>query len=98
MFELFVVLAVVGGLWLALMVAWFAFKLLFGLIGGFFSVLGALLFLGVGGLVMLAVLPVMVFALFPLWLPLLALSVMVWLVLRDPHKPAPATVSRSSRW
>ncbi|HET7663505.1 MAG TPA: hypothetical protein VFK31_07685 [Rhodanobacteraceae bacterium] len=97
MFELFVVLAVAGGLWLALMVAWFVFKLLFGLIGGFFSVLGALLFLGVGGLVMLAVLPVMVFALFPLWLPLLALGVIVWLVLRDPRKPAPAEASRS-RW
>lgn len=97
MFELFVVLAVVGGLWLALVLAGFVFKLLFGLIGGFFSVLGALLFLGVGGLVMLAVLPVMVFALFPLWLPLLAISLLVWLVLRDPRKPAPAEASYS-RW
>ena len=95
MFETFVVLAAIGGLWLALMLAGFVFKLLFGLIGGFFSVLGTLLFLCVGGLVMLAALPVMVFALLPLWLPLAALGVVAWLVLRNPRKQAPAP---SSRW
>lgn len=94
MFEAFVILAVVGGLWLALLMAGLVFKLLFSLIGGFFSVLGALLFLCMGGLVLLAVLPVMVFALVPLWLPLLALGFLAWLVLRDPRKPAPATPSR----
>lgn len=94
MFELFVILAVVAGLWLALLMTGFVFKLLFGVIGGFLSVLGTLLFLCVGGLVMLAMLPVMVFALFPLWLPLLALGLVVWLVTRDTRKPARATASR----
>lgn len=97
MFEAFVILAVVGGLWLALLLVGLVFKLLFGLIGGFFSVLGTLLFLCVGGLVMLAVLPVMVFALFPLWLPLLALGLVVWLATRDTHKPARAAASRYPR-
>ncbi len=90
MFELFVVLAVIAGLWLAVLVAGFAFKLLFGLIGGLFSVLGALLSVCVGGLVMLAVLPLLALALFPVWLPLLAVGFVLWLMLRRPREPAPA--------
>lgn len=94
MFEIFVVLAVVGGLWLALALAGFVFKLLFGLIGGMFSVLGALLFLCMGGLVMLAVLPVLALALLPLWLPLLALGLVAWLAVRGMRRPAPVEASR----
>lgn len=91
MLEGFVILAIIAGTWLALMCAGFVFKLLFGLIGGFFSVIGMLLFLCVGGAVALAMLPVVVFALFPLWLPLLALGVVVWLVVRVARKPAPTS-------
>lgn len=97
MFEAFVVLTVVAGVWLALMCAGLVFKLLFGLIGGFFSIIGMLLFLCVGGAVALAVLPVVAFALFPLWLPLLALGVVAWLLLRSPRKPAPAMGSHRLR-
>lgn len=97
MFEIFVVLAVVAGLWLALTLAGAVFKLLFVLVGGLFSVLGMLLALLVGGAVAVAFVPVALFALAPLWLPLLAVGVAVWVVLRTLCRPAPVEASRLPR-
>ncbi|HEX7342524.1 MAG TPA: hypothetical protein VF269_09665 [Rhodanobacteraceae bacterium] len=97
MFEALVVVAVLIGAWFALACVGLVFKLLFGVIGGFFSVIGTLVFLCVGGAVALAVLPVVVFALLPVWLPLLALGVVVWLLVRGPRRPVPAHASRYMR-
>lgn len=94
MIELFVLIAVLGGLWLAGSVLMLMFKLVFGVIGGVFSILGGLFALVVGGAVMLALLPVFAFMLLPLCLPLLLVAGVVWLIVRAARpRPAPATVA-----
>ncbi|HET7358776.1 MAG TPA: hypothetical protein VFJ04_01390 [Rhodanobacteraceae bacterium] len=91
MIELFVLIAVLGCLWVAGAVLMLVFKLVFGVIGGVFSVIGGLIALLVGGTVMLAMLPVFAFMLLPLCLPLLLIAAVVWLIVRAAHpRPAPA--------
>lgn len=95
MFELMAVLLVVGVVWLFASVIGLVFKLVFGLLGALFGLVGALFGL-LGGLVGvllagvlgLAMLPLALFLLVPLWLPLLCLIGFVWLVARASRKPA----------
>lgn len=62
----------------------FALKLTLGLIGGVFGLIGG----AIGLLVALAVLPLVVLATLPLWLPLALLVGLVWLLARSGHAPA----------
>ncbi|NII09748.1 hypothetical protein [Oleiagrimonas sp. C23AA] len=89
MFELMIIFAVLAGFWLLGSVLALAFKLVFGLIGGVFSLLGGAIGLLVGALALLVVLPLMAFALLPLLLPLLAVGVVVWALVRAARRPAP---------
>lgn len=95
MFELFVLVAVLGSLWLLGSLLGFVFKLVFGLIGGVFSLVGGLLALVFGGVVMLAMLPVFALMMLPLLLPVLLVAGIVWLIVRAarPQAPAAATIT-----
>jgi hypothetical protein len=90
MFELFVLVAILGSLWLVGSLLGFVFKLVFGLIGGVFSLVGGLLALFVGGALMLVMLPVFALMLLPLLLPVLLVVGIVWLIVRAARRPAPA--------
>lgn len=96
MFEIFVVFAVLGSLWLAVLLFGVVFKLLFVLIGGLFSILGGLVALLVGGALMLALLPLFAVMVLPLFLPLLFVVGMVYLIvhLAKRSTPAPAAAPR----
>ncbi|MGA7297223.1 MAG: hypothetical protein WBW92_06910 [Rhodanobacteraceae bacterium] len=92
MFELFVVLMVLGGLWLFGSLIGLAFKLLFGLIGGVFALLGGLFGLIIGAVVMIAMVPVLLLTMLPLLLPVAMLAGFIWLIVHLARKqtaPAP---------
>lgn len=90
MIEFFVVLLLMGSLWMAAILIGFAIKLVLGLVGGVFSLLGGLLALGV----VLVMLPVMALVALPLLVPVLFVVGLAWLVAhaarRPPRVPAPA--------
>lgn len=92
MFELIVVMMVLGGLWLAGSLFLLMFKLIFGVVGGLFSLIGGLIALLVGGVVMLALLPVLALALIPLLVPLLLVGGLVWLIVHAASRPQPQPV------
>ncbi|MEO7149491.1 MAG: hypothetical protein ABIY40_06115 [Rhodanobacteraceae bacterium] len=88
-------LVVFGVFWLFAALIGAVFKLIFGLIGGFFGVFGAIfggffavLGIGIGALV---VVPIVLFALLPLALPVLILAGLIWLIVRT-ARPAPAPI------
>ena len=87
MIELIVVVMVLGSLWLAGSLVLLMFKLVFGLVGGLFSLFAALIALFVGGLVTLALLPVFALALIPMLMPLLLIGGLVWLIVRAANRP-----------
>lgn len=78
-----VVLVLIGsGLWLGGALLAGLFKLTFGLLGGlvgFFAV----------GLVALLVVPIVLFALLPFWLPVLFIAGIVWLIVHASRAPPP---------
>lgn len=87
--------AIFAVFWLFAVLIGAVFKLIFGLIGAVFGAFGAIfggffavLGIGIGALV---VVPVALFALLPLALPVLFLASMVWLIVRA-ARPAPAPV------
>lgn len=83
MLGLGIVLLVVGsGLWLGGVLLAGLFKLTFGLLGGligFFAV----------GFAALLVVPIVLFALLPLWLPVLFVAGIVWLIVYASRNPPP---------
>lgn len=83
-----VLLAVCGGLWFCGALIAGLFKLTFGLLGG---LLAGVFGMFAVGLVMLLVLPIVFFALLPLWLPVLFLGGLVWLIVRASHPHTAAT-------
>jgi hypothetical protein len=93
MIELFVLIAVIGSLWLAGAVLMLVLKLVFGVIGGVFSIIGGVVALLLGGAVLLAMLPVFAFMLLPLCLPLLLVAGVVWLIVRATRRPVPAAAA-----
>lgn len=103
MIELFVLMLVLGGLFLAGSMIGLVFKLFFGLIGGLFSLIGGLVALVVGGAVMLALLPLFALALIPMLMPLLLVVGVVWLIVHMANRPqvqtqrAPVNHSTGSR-
>ncbi|MGH8112461.1 MAG: hypothetical protein ACREPL_11135 [Rhodanobacteraceae bacterium] len=80
-------LVAVGAFWLfgALIVG--VFKLTFGLIAAVFS--GVFVLLGVG-LAALILVPIVLFALSPLWLPVACVAALVWVIARAARPAAPA--------
>lgn len=92
MIELMVVGVVVGGLWLLGSFVGLVFKLVFGLIGGVFSLLAGALGLFIGGMVMLLVLPIVALSLLPVCLPALLLFGVIWGIVHVARRPS-ATAS-----
>jgi hypothetical protein len=93
MIELMLVAVIVGGLWIVGSVIGLVFKLVFGLIGGVFSLLAGALGLFIGGLVMLLVLPVVALSLLPVCLPALMLFGLIWAIVHVARRPRPAAPS-----
>ena len=87
MIGLFVLVLVLGALWLAGSLIGLVFKLVFGLIGGVFALIGGLLALFGSGAVMLALLPMFALALLPALMPLLLVVGLVWLVVHASRRP-----------
>jgi hypothetical protein len=71
---------VVATLWLVVAAIGFVFKLAFAIIGGVFSVIGALLGLVIGAVVLLCIAPLIILAMLPALLPLLFVVGAVWLI------------------
>jgi len=96
---LVIVLLACGGVWLGMMlvgaVFGLFFRLLFGLIGGIFSIIGGLVGLAVMGIVGLALLPVFAILLLPALIPVMLMVGFVWLLVR---KPRPVVVIQASDW
>jgi hypothetical protein len=90
MIELFVLLFVLGALFLVGSLIGAVFKLVFGLVGGLFSLLGGLFALGIG----LLLLPIVALAMLPMLVPALLLFGVIWLIVRASRTPAPAPASR----
>lgn len=88
MIELMVVGVVVGGLWILGSVIGLMFKLVFGLIGGVFSLLAGALGLFIGGLVMLLVLPIVALSLLPVCLPALIVFGLIWAIVHVARRPS----------
>lgn len=88
MIQVFVVLMILGGLWLFASIVGLAFKLVFGLIGGLFGLLGGLLGLVIGAVVLIAMVPVVLLAMLPLLLPVAMLAGLIWLLVHFSRKQA----------
>ncbi len=94
MIELMAIFLVVGGLWLVGSLVGLCLKLVFGLVGGLFSLLAGALGLFISGLVMLLVLPVIALSLLPVLLPALLLFGLVWTIVHLARRPAAAPAVR----
>ena len=94
MLELMVILLVVGGLWLVGSLVALCFKLVFGLIGGLFSLLAGAVGIVIGGIVMLLLLPVIALSLLPVMLPALLLFGLVWTIVHLARKPTVTPLAR----
>lgn len=94
MIELMGIAIVVGALWIVGSVIGLIFKLVFGLIGGVFSLLAGALGLFIGGLVMLFVLPLIALSLLPVFLPALILFGAIWAIVHLARRPSTTPVSR----
>ncbi len=80
MFKLGVVLvAVAAAFWLFAALLGGLFKLTFGFFGALF---GSMLGMAALGMVALLVVPIVLFALLPLWMPVLLVIAVIWLIVR----------------
>jgi hypothetical protein len=91
MIELMLICVVVGALWIVGSLVGLVFKVVFGLIGGIFSLLAGAVGLFIGGLVMLLVLPIVALSLLPVCLPALLLFGLIWAIVHATRKPAVVT-------
>jgi hypothetical protein len=89
MFVLSVIVMAVLGLWLLGSLIGLVFKFTFAIVGGVFSVLGALLGFLIAGVVLVAIAPIVLLSLLPALLPALMIAGLIWLVVRA-ARPAPA--------
>jgi len=88
MIAMSVLLMLVVGIWLAVATIGLVFKLTFTLIGGLFSVVGALLGIVFGGIALLVAAPIVALALLPLCLPVIVLAAIIWAIVRLARGPA----------
>ncbi|HEY9133151.1 MAG TPA: hypothetical protein VIM98_15465 [Dyella sp.] len=92
-----ILMMVLVGLWFAAAVIGVVFKIAFTLIGGIFSVIGALIGLVVGGIMLVVLAPLFALALLPAALPILLLAGAIWLIVRathsTPHAPTQGPVA-----
>jgi hypothetical protein len=88
MIELMLIGVVVGGLWIVGSIIGLMFKLVFGLIGGVFSLFAGALGLVIVGLVMLLVLPIVALSLLPVCLPALLLFGLIWAIVHVARRPS----------
>lgn len=94
MIELMAIVMVVAVLWAMGSVIGLMFKLVFGVIGGLFSLLAGALGLLIGGLVMLLILPVIALSLLPVLVPALLLFGLIWTIVHLARRPATTPVPR----
>jgi hypothetical protein len=92
-----ILVMVFAALWLAAATIGVVFKIAFTLIGGIFSIIGALIGLVVGGAMLLVLAPLFALALLPAALPILLLVGAIWLIVRatrsTPHAPTQGPVT-----
>lgn len=91
MIAMSVLLMLFVGVWLTAAFVGLVFKLAFGLIGGLFSLVGAVLGLLFGGVALLVVAPIVALALLPFCLPLILLVAVVWAIARGSRRHATPT-------
>jgi hypothetical protein len=92
MIELMLIGMMVVGLWIVGSVIGLIFKLTFGLVHVFFSLLAGAIGLFIGGLVMLLVLPIVALSLLPLCLPALVVFGVIWAIVHLARRPATPAV------
>jgi hypothetical protein len=76
-----------AGFWLAFALVGAMLKLVFGIIGGVFHIVASIVGAVFGGVLMLAVAPVVALALMPILIPVAFVAALVWLIARATRKP-----------